>query len=518
MSTILHGNQRSVSHNMAQQRRSISYTRRSLRDHHHHDNLSSSPGSPFKAFFASQEFSADDYPSPDPQLAPPNHDDPLPPRGPRLTHSSTNSWPYPWEAPPVLPHEAERLNVLDSYEVLDTTPEHVFDMLCAMVVKALKVPIGGISFLDKSRQWCKSSIGLKQTVIPRNVAFCAHTIASPSPLVVLDASLDKRFYMNPLVTGPANLQFYAGAPLVNPAGFVLGTVFVYGHNAEEAVDVAILVKIAKMAMNHLEDRRRAAVSEVRGAPPPHRHLRQPSSIHQYQPFNHHTVHHESGVPPPPHALPLNPRQEALRTLDILDMPSELVFDRISGLASTLMQCPIAGVSLLDEDKQWFKASHVGDDDTVDLADVAEFCVHVVASTRPLVVLNAADDARFRKHPLVKRRTNPVRFVAAVPVVTADGHVIGTVFVMDTVVRQAGHVDLRSLQRLAKVAMLHLSQRITYAVTPIVDYSSFLDERAHVYDPNDVAALQSSATAGSRKQPGGFQRLRTRFLSRFFGRQ
>ncbi|RHY21458.1 hypothetical protein DYB32_009810, partial [Aphanomyces invadans] len=145
------------------------------------------------------------------------------------------------------------------------------------------------------------------------------------------------------------------------------------------------------------------------------------------------------------------------------------------------------------------------------------CVHVVASTRPLVVLNAAEDARFRKHPLVKRRTNPIRFFAAVPVVTGDGHVIGTVFVMDTVVRQAGHVDLHSLQRLARVAMLHLNQRITYAVTPIVDYSSFVDERAQVFDPNSVAVLPTMTSHGT-KQPGGFQRLRTRFLARLFGRQ
>ncbi|KAF0697166.1 Aste57867_12160 [Aphanomyces stellatus] len=483
--------------------------------HHHRRSISaaaapddSSSGSPVKAFFASQEFSADDYPSPI---------DSAPPRPP-VTRPYANSaaWPYPWDPPPLLPHDDERLRVLESYEILDTTPEHVFDMLCAMAIKALKVPIGGISFVDKSRQWCKSSIGLKQTVIPRNVAFCAHTIASTSPLVVLDATLDKRFYQNPLVTGPANLTFYAGAPIVNPGGFVLGTVFVYGHHAEDAVDVAILVKIAKMAMNHLEDRRRANVSEARhhmhagrrhtSVVPPEREREPPSHLmHPPPPPSTDTMLGDGYRMPPPTQATTHARRDALHTLDLLDMPPELVFDRLAGLASTLLQCPIAGVSLLDDDKQWFKA-HRGSDQ-VNLADVATFCVHVIASTRPLVVLNAADDARFKKHPLVKRRH--VRFFAAAPIVTNDGHVIGTVFVMDTLVRQAGHVDLHSLQRLAKVATLHLSQRIQYTVTPVLDYSSFLDENAQVFEPMDDGARH-------KKGGGGFQRLRTRFLSRLFG--
>ncbi|KAH9102039.1 hypothetical protein LEN26_014821 [Aphanomyces euteiches] len=453
----------------------------------------SSPGeSPVKAFFASQEFSSEDYVASD-LLS---------------TRTRDASWPYQWEPPPVLPHEDERILVLESYDILDTPPEHVLDMLCAMVVKALKAPIGGISFIDKTRQWCKSSIGLKQADIPRSVAFCAHTIASTEPLIVPDATLDNRFYLNPLVTGPANLKFYAGAPLVNPAGVVLGTVFVYGHHPleYEAVDVAVLVKVAKMAMNHLEDRRRAA-SAIRGTGHSTRH----HTFHQYQ--SSQRIPESTYPRPQPQDKAL---LEAQRTLDILDMPSELVFDRIAGLASTLLQCPIAGVSLLDHDKQWFKA-HRGD---VPLAEVATLCANVIASTRPLVVLNAQEDSRFKQHPLVKRRG--IRFFAAVPIATADGHVVGTVFVMSGAARDATQVDLHSLKRLANVAMTRLHGRIQYTITPVLDYTSFLDASAPVFDiPPPPPPPRSATTGGSgfglkSRIGNGFQRLRDRFLTAVYG--
>ncbi|OQR85205.1 hypothetical protein THRCLA_10740 [Thraustotheca clavata] len=405
--------------------------------------------------------------------------------------SDAGSWRFPWVPPPILPNDDARVAELESYGILDTPNEHVYDVLVSMATKALRCPIGGVSLIDKHRQWCKASIGLAQTVIPRNVAFCAHTIASSKPLVVLDTQLDKRFYQNPLVTGPANIQFYAGAPIVNSNGIVLGTVFVYGHRPQSSCDVNVLKKLARMAMNHLDDRK---MSMQRARPTRTKSYNQPST----------SMRQVSGrtMDRTP-ADEYDQRRDALRVLDILDTPQEVIFDRICSLATQLLHCSVAGVSLIDDDKQWFKA-HVGN---VDLSHVATFCAHTIATKKTMVVVDTMEDSRFRKNPLVKG--SHIRFFAGVPIYTPDEHVIGTVFVMDTAPRTHVTIDVNSLQRLARVAMLHLAPRVHYRVTPVLDYSSFIDENAQVY------MNQESFAQG--KPVSGFEKLRMKFLSTVFRR-
>ena len=176
------------------------------------------------------------------------------------------NWEHPWPKPPLVEQEAERLNVLQSFDVLDTPAEDVFDIICDLASNALKCPIAAVSLIDADRQWFKASVGLAQNEIPRNVAFCAHTIMSKEPLVVMDTTLDKRFEKNPLVTGAANIRFYAGAPICTPSGHILGTVFVFDTRPRDSCDIATLEKLSNVAMKNLEDRKNAVATPVTNKP------------------------------------------------------------------------------------------------------------------------------------------------------------------------------------------------------------------------------------------------------------
>lgn len=93
-----------------------------------------------------------------------------------------------------------------------------------------------INFLDRDRQWFKSSCGLDFRETSRDVSFCAHTITQQGVLVVPDTREDPRFANNPLVTGYPNIRFYAGAIIHGPRGRALGTLCVIDHKRRDFSD------------------------------------------------------------------------------------------------------------------------------------------------------------------------------------------------------------------------------------------------------------------------------------------
>lgn len=127
---------------------------------------------------------------------------------------------------PLPPNEAARLAALRQYNILDTLPEQDFDDLTALAAHICQAPIALITLIEADRQWFKSKLGLDSSQTPRELAFCPYTFADNRPLVVPDATQDARFAANPLVTGDLNIRFYAGAPLITPEGFALGTLCV----------------------------------------------------------------------------------------------------------------------------------------------------------------------------------------------------------------------------------------------------------------------------------------------------
>lgn len=139
--------------------------------------------------------------------------------------------PDPEAEPQTVHNEMQRLLTLKSYLLLDAAKEEAFDKLTREACQVYNVPTSLISLVDLGRQFLFSNTGVDDDVreTSRISAFCSHTILSKTGIcVVPDTTLDPRFRNNNLVTGGPKLRFYAGAPLISPEGYKLGTFCVEG--------------------------------------------------------------------------------------------------------------------------------------------------------------------------------------------------------------------------------------------------------------------------------------------------
>lgn len=160
---------------------------------------------------------------------------------------------------PLPPDEAQRLEALRHYDVLDSLPEPAFDDLALLAAQICGTPIALISFIDATRQWFKSRVGIRVAEIPREIGFCAHAIScGGAGLEVHDATADARFADNPLVTSDPHIRFYASAPLIARDGHALGTLCVADRTPRRLSDDQTLALhiLSRQVVALLELRRR----------------------------------------------------------------------------------------------------------------------------------------------------------------------------------------------------------------------------------------------------------------------
>ena len=113
---------------------------------------------------------------------------------------------------PALPeNEAERLNALRQYQILDTPPEPAFDRIAEMAASFFRVPMAGISLVDEGRVWFKSRIGIDLSEVPLGSTPCETTILGDTVYEVRDARKDLEFAPEGMIIAGMPLRFYAGA-------------------------------------------------------------------------------------------------------------------------------------------------------------------------------------------------------------------------------------------------------------------------------------------------------------------
>lgn len=172
---------------------------------------------------------------------------------------------------PILPpEEALRLKTLEEYQILDTLSEREFDDLTQIASHICQTPVALITLIGTDRQWHKSKIGVEIQEIPRDLAFCSHTILSDETMIVSDFTQDARFHDHPLVQDGPCARFYAGAPLITPNGMRIGSLCVLDFAPREmspeqirslealARQVVVLLEM-RLSVARLEESRLTAI-------------------------------------------------------------------------------------------------------------------------------------------------------------------------------------------------------------------------------------------------------------------
>jgi len=178
------------------------------------------------------------------------------------------------------------------------------------------------------------------------------------------------------------------------------------------------------------------------------------------------------------------RQRALDRYHVLDSLPEAAFDDIVQLAATLCGTPTALITLLDRDRQWFKA-RTGFDGTQTDRSVA-ICDHAIRAPDTLMEIpDLSQDARFSSNPYIDGTRGDARFYAGMPLVTPEGAAIGTVCVLDGMPRHLTDEQRKALQSLARLTMTLLDAR---ARERTLEHEAFVATAAPV-----VAPAQATAT-------------------------
>lgn len=180
------------------------------------------------------------------------------------------------------------------------------------------------------------------------------------------------------------------------------------------------------------------------------------------------------------------RLAALRSYAILDTAAEQAFDDLALLASQICGTPIALITLIDEDRQWFKA-RVGFDAAHETTRSVAFCAHAIEGTGIMMVPDALADDRFRNNPLVLGSPH-IRFYAGAPLITPQGHALGTLCVLDRVPRTLSDEQTRALDALRRQVEAQLELR-----------RSLIDLQAALCERDDAEEAQAKLIIELREQ-------------------
>lgn len=160
------------------------------------------------------------------------------------------------------------------------------------------------------------------------------------------------------------------------------------------------------------------------------------------------------------------RLEALKQYKILDTPCESAYDDITTLAAFICDVPIALISFVESERQWFK-SKVGLNVNETPRDVS-FCSHAILDQEIMIIKDALQDQRFVDNPLVTCAPG-IRFYAGVPLITPQGYAIGTLCVIDRQPRDLSESQKQALEALARQVVMQLElQRVSSQLADALD--------------------------------------------------
>lgn len=165
--------------------------------------------------------------------------------------------------------ERDRLASLNSYGILDTSPEEAFDRIVRLATDLCGAPVGMITLVASDRQWFKARVGFDAAQTSLDHSICVHALPERGLLVIPDLTEDPRTRTCRAVTGPAAMRFYAGAPLRTSTGHGLGTLCVIDHvpraTGLTARQSEALRTLAEQIMALLEARRALREQEAAAA-------------------------------------------------------------------------------------------------------------------------------------------------------------------------------------------------------------------------------------------------------------
>jgi len=152
-------------------------------------------------------------------------------------------------------NDEQRIAVLKKHKILDTPAEDAFDSIVKLATEIFEVPMALISFVDSENVFHKANVGMENIHhCSRGISLCALSILNKDVTVFEDAENEDSLSSNPLVTGDFGLKFYAGAPLITPDGYTIGTICILDNKTRsfESEDEKVLKGLSQVVMGALD--------------------------------------------------------------------------------------------------------------------------------------------------------------------------------------------------------------------------------------------------------------------------